>query len=170
MTVISSNSQTLGCSCTEFPVSRTTVTADATTTDSQSGSHADGSILATSTATAAVSCYNYTPGWCGVHVRQYRRNQPENPSPDFKLDVRIFDGAQALMTALVGLDALSYHATPILTQLPKVLNITVQNADNDPVLFEYDGVSWDSSNSDHCKFGEYYIGKREGDCGFTCNK
>lgn len=172
VTVISSSSRTLGCSCTEspIPVSRTSATADATTTDSQSGSHADSSFSATSTATAAVSCYNYTPGSCGVHVRQYRKNQPSNPSPNFKLDVRVYDGAGALMTALAGLDAANYFTHRIITPLPKVLNITVQNADTDSVLFEYDGISWDSSNPDHCKFGGYDNLKREGDCGFTCKK
>lgn len=168
--MISSDSRALGCSCTECPIpaSRTTATADATTTNSQSGSHADGSLSAASTATAAASCNNYTPGWCGVHVRQYRKNQPENPSPDFKLDVRIFDGAQALMTALAGVDAISGVARSIITQLPHLFNVTVQNADNDSVLFEYNGVSWDSSNPNHCKFGGYDTGKREGDCGFSC--
>lgn len=168
--MISSDSRTLGCSCTECPIpaTRATATADATTTDSQSGSHADGSFSATSTATAAVSCHIYTPGWCGVHVRQYRKNQPENTSPDFKLDVRIFDGAQALMAALAGVDAPSGHTESIITQLPTVFNITVQNADNDSVLFEYNGDFWDSSSPDHCKFGVYDTIKREGDCGFTC--
>ena len=163
--MISSNSRALGCSCTECPnpASRTTTTADATT-----GSHADGLFSATSTATVAASCHNYTPGSCGVHVRQYRRNQPENPSPDFKLDLWIFDGAQALMTALTGVDAVSGVARSIITPLPHLFNVTVQNADNDSVLFEYNGVSWDSSNSNHCGFGGYDTGKREGDCGFTC--
>ena len=168
--MISSGSRALDCSCTQSPIpaSRTTATADTTTADSQSGSHTDGSFSVTSTATAAVSYHTYTPGWCGVHVRQYRRNQPDNPSSDFKLDVRIFDGAQALMTALAGVDAISGTATSIITQLPEVFNVTVQNADSDPVLFEYNGVSWDSSNSNHCKFGGYNDIKREGDCGFSC--
>lgn len=152
-TVISSDSKASSLSNTDDPLSVTKTNSISTVT---------------TVATAPVSSHSYTPGWCGVHVSQYLRSIPENPSPNFKMNFRIYDGAQALLAALTGDDAPSGHTISIVTLLPTVLNVTVQSANNDPVLFGYNDVYWDSSDSRHCKFGGYSTSKREGDCGFTC--
>lgn len=103
-----------------------------------------------------------------MHVSQYHRNETENPSRDFRLDFRIVDGAQALVATFMNNFAPSGHPISFLTLLPAVLNVTAQDADDDPLLFEYNGVSWASNDKKHCSFGGYDDSKREGDCGFTC--
>lgn len=172
-------SAALGAATVTVTATRTIPTADAPRTltgsvvssdcNMLSTTYTEVSLPATSTVTATVSSQAYTPGWCGVHVSQYLRNKTENPSPDFKLNFRIFDGAQALIATFMGVDASPGHTTSLVTLLPTVLNVTTQNADDDPVLFEYNGVNWDSSIARHCHFGGYDASKREGDCGFTCN-
>lgn len=112
----------------------------------------------------------YATGWCGVHVVQYQKNEPPdvNPSPNYALDVIIYDAAQAEIGRVSKVDAPGGQGVDVTSQLPYVLILTTGNVDSDPVAFAYAGQSWTSDDGSHCKFGGYDSGKRQGDCGFTC--
>ena len=118
----------------------------------------------------------YTPGWCGIHVYQYQKNEDSGPNkggPDYMLNVTVYDGAgndimvgtpnSAVFVALNG------QAQNVLTQLPAFVTFTVGAVDDDPVWFGYNGQSWNSNDQEHhSNFGAYDSGYRQGDTGFSC--
>ena len=55
------------------------------------------------------------------------------------------------------------------SKLPITLGIYTGAVDADPVKFAYDKQNWDSNDKSRCSVGAYDNGKREMDCGFTCN-
>lgn len=111
----------------------------------------------------------YAAGWCGVHVTQHQKNEPDNPSGNYKLDISIKDASGAGIGGVGGADAPAGQGVGVTSQLPAVLIVTTGNVDDDAVLFDYNGAHWGSNDQQHsCNFGAYDTGKREGDCGFTC--
>lgn len=112
----------------------------------------------------------YVPGWCGLHVTQYQKHEPNsNPTGDYKLDITIKDAAGGIIGGTTGAVAKAGVGVPVDSRLPLVLIVTAQNVDNDPLLFKYAGQSWGSNDqAHHCNFGAYENGNRDGDCGFTC--
>lgn len=169
MTATASNSKTLEYACPESSFSASSSLSSSISLSSNSPLSSSSSLSGSSTPTMALSSHTYTPGWCGVHVTQYHRNESsDNPRSDFKFDFRIYDGAEALLATFMGADIPSGLTLSIVAPLPTVFNVTAKGTDDDPVLFEYNGASWSSDNTRHCKFGGYSETHREGDCGFTC--
>lgn len=107
----------------------------------------------------------YAPGWCGMHVTQHQKPNPE--TDQYKFDVKIYDANEQLIGELMGAEA----GAPISmsSRLPNYLVLEGGRVDADAVLFKYGSQTWNSKDKDHhCKFGGYESNKREGDCGFTC--
>ncbi|KAF2465526.1 uncharacterized protein BDR25DRAFT_378688 [Lindgomyces ingoldianus] len=108
----------------------------------------------------------YQPGWCGVHVTQYR---PSEAAGHYRLDIIIKDNAGEEIGALNYADSSSDVSVGVTSSLPWVLILTAGASDYDAVLFAYAGQSWGSNDQQHhCNFGEYDRGARQGDCGFSC--
>ncbi|KAH8833184.1 hypothetical protein DL96DRAFT_1585129 [Flagelloscypha sp. PMI_526] len=108
-----------------------------------------------------------TPGNCGVHVTQF---QKPNPATDnYKLDIRMFDGAQKLIGVSNGQENAPSGQGVVVTNFfqSSDLTVTAQNVDDDPLLFSFQAQNFDS-NSGQCSVGAYDSGKREMDCGFSC--
>jgi len=112
----------------------------------------------------------FYPGWCGVHVTQYQKNEADtNPTANYKLDITVKDAANEQVGAVTKADAPGGQGVGVTGRLPLVLTVTAQSVDGDAVLFAYGGQNWGSNDQAHqCNFGSYDSGKRDGDCGFTC--
>ena len=122
----------------------------------------------------------FTGGWCGMHVTQYQKNEPDVPAfaannPEYVLEVCIYDANQVLLNKFDGEDgcgnfvALNGQSQAIVTALPNLMYITVGAVDDDAVLFTYGNQDWGSNDQEHhSDFGPYDSGKREGDTGFSC--
>lgn len=114
-------------------------------------------------------CPGFQSGWCGVHVRQYQKNEgPGSDTRDYRFDVTLKDNGRNL----IGTDALrnipSGQSGDFKSNLPKLFTIKAPNVDGDAVEMSYDGKSWKSDDSKVCKWGKYDSGHRDGDCGFSC--
>ncbi|KAL9583574.1 MAG: hypothetical protein Q9212_002623 [Teloschistes hypoglaucus] len=104
---------------------------------------------------------NYTPGWCGVHVTQHQKQNPNDPSSHYHLDVTIYDAAQKEIGKVTNQDAPGGQGVDVTSALPNVLIVTAQNVDADAVLFKYGDQSWGSNDQEHhCNFGKYDNGNR----------
>ena len=102
-------------------------------------------------------------------MTQHQKNEPDNPSGNYKLDIQIKDAGGAPIGGVGGADAPTNQGVGVTSQLPAVLIVTTGAVDDDAVLFDYNGAHWGSNDQAHaCNFGAYDSGKREGDCGFTC--
>lgn len=117
----------------------------------------------------------YAPGWCGVHVTQYQKNEgPVNAkrdtTADYRFDVFIYDSAGTLVGEADLLDIPSGSSASVIgSVLPQAFSITAPNVDGDAVYMTYGDQNWGSNDQDHqCNFGSYDSGNRDGDCGFTC--
>ncbi|KAI4116552.1 MAG: hypothetical protein LQ338_007691 [Usnochroma carphineum] len=123
----------------------------------------------------------YSPGWCGIHVKQYQKNEPgfcsTCNSPDYILSVCVYDGKQVLLNQFPGSDPSSCAvfvapnggSQPIDTALPYLLYVSAGAVDDDPIKFSYGDQEWDSNNQEHhSNFGAYDSGSRNGDSGFSC--
>lgn len=112
----------------------------------------------------------FAPGWCGVHVKQYQRNEPKsNPGPNYLLDITIYDDAGKPIGGVQRAEAPAFRGVAVPSQLPWLLIVTTENRDEDPILFDYAGQHWAYADVAHaCNFGAYDGGDRDGDCGFTC--
>ena len=117
----------------------------------------------------------FTPGAGGVHVVQYQRNEKaagENPTGDYELDVRIYDG-KGPVADLVGqvykVTARNGVAVGVTSSLPYVLEVTCFGKDDDGVKFDYADQHW-WSNGTGCSVDRrdngYQDGQRGIDCGF----
>ena len=121
----------------------------------------------------------YSPGWCGVHVTQYQKNEGAGKDPSqYRLTVTIADGEGINVNVPEGaapgqntyVQAPDKQWVQMTSRLPSSLSVKAGPTDNDPVWFSYPGnTDWSSKDqAHHCNFGSYDSGKREGDCGFTC--
>ena len=112
----------------------------------------------------------YAPGWCGVHVTQYQRHEPNsNPGPNYLLDITIVDAAGNRIGGVQRAEAPAFQGVAVSSQLPWMLIVTAENRDEDPILFDYAGQHWAYADVAHgCNFGAYDSGNRDGNCGFTC--
>lgn len=112
----------------------------------------------------------YASGWCGVHVKQYQRNEPKsNPGPNYLLDITIFDAAKNRIGGVHRAEAPAFQGVAVPSLLPWMLIVTTEQRDEDPVLFDYAGQHWAYADVAHaCNFGAFDKGDRDGDCGFTC--
>lgn len=111
----------------------------------------------------------FTPGNCGVHVRQYQKNEgPGGNTADYRFDVYLYDGAQAYLGGAGTVDIPGGSTADIgASGLPYLLLVTAGYVDADPVTFAYAGQHW-SSNAAQCSVGKYDSGHRDMDCGFSC--
>jgi hypothetical protein len=127
--------------------------------------------LTTATGTASSSTAKPTethaPGWCGVHVRQYQKNEKgENPSNDYAVEITLYDAKKNTVGTSGFQDAPANKPVPVTNSiLPNPFTVTAQSVDSDPLLFAYGSTTW---NSTGCKVGKYDSGHRDMDCGFTC--
>ena len=122
----------------------------------------------------------FAPGWCGMHVIQYQKNEDSGPnanSPEYMIDVSIFDANQQPIQIydcnLCGTTdrtiALNGAPNDIKTDLPVDMIITLGAVDDDAILFQYGNQNWGSNDQEHySNWGAYDNGKREGDTGFSC--
>ncbi|KAI0132943.1 hypothetical protein BJ170DRAFT_730966 [Xylariales sp. AK1849] len=112
----------------------------------------------------------YVPGWCGVHVTQYQKNEgPGGNTADYRFDVTLYDANQEEIGSASLLDVPSGQTRGVDSALPFVFEITAGNVDNDAVLMAYAGQNFGSNDQEHhCNFGKYDSGSRNGDCGFSC--
>lgn len=116
-------------------------------------------------------CSSYTPGWCGVHVTQYQKN--EGPGDDienyrFTVVLKDADGKPVGEQDYVSIP--SGETSSFTSTLPWTFDLTAPNVDDDAIWMAYGDQSFTSNDQPHsCNFGSYDGGKREGDCGFTCD-
>lgn len=141
-------------------------TRPATTTTLSNG------VTSVITPTVAAPTYSptgtFSPGNCGLHVRQHQRNEKDqNPTNDFELEVTLYDGKQKEIGGSGQVSAPSGQNITVLSSLPNPFMAQTGDADDDPVLFFHDSDRWDSS-SQQCKVGKYSSGHRDMDCGFSC--
>lgn len=115
---------------------------------------------------------DYATGWCGVHIRQYQKNQgkgSDNDTPNYEIQVT-FKGSDG--KPIAGPDALlpAPSGTPVtITGMVKPFTVTAGAKDSDPLAMSYGGQSWDSNDKTHCgSVSKYKSGHRDMDCGFTC--
>lgn len=112
-------------------------------------------------------------------VIQYQRNEGAGADPSqFRLTATIFDGEGININVApntpMGQNTLveAPNGVPVnmTSRLPSPLTISVGPGDYDPVLFTYPGnAPWGSNDQpNHCNFGQYDSGFRQGDCGFSC--
>jgi hypothetical protein len=108
----------------------------------------------------------FAPGWCGVHVTQYQK--PDPSKDQYSLEAKVIDANQNEIGSSGGKQGAKLVFDSKL-RLPFVVSSGAVDAD--PLYFEYDNVKWDSKDTatHHCSVGSYDNGKREMDCGFTCN-
>ena len=113
----------------------------------------------------------YAPGWCGVHVTQYQKNEGPSNSPsgnsEYRLDVTLKDALQDVVGGVNLLSLAGGTFSGIDSQLPNVFEVEVGANDGEPVRFQYAGQAWGSDGS-QCGQGSYDSGSRNIDCGFTC--
>lgn len=111
---------------------------------------------------------HYEPGQCGVHVKQYQKNEATvNPNPNYKFDITIYDALQHQIGQVLFADAPTAVGVDVDSLLPYVLIVTAGPVDSSNVGFAYAGANWDSS-SGQCSVGGYDSGSRQMDCGFAC--
>ncbi|KAH8696168.1 hypothetical protein BGW36DRAFT_408118 [Talaromyces proteolyticus] len=116
------------------------------------------------------NCESYIGGWCGVHIRQYQKNEGPGLRPEnYRFDVILYDGEQELVGESELLSIPSGETMQVGSTLPYTLGVTAPQNDPDAVYMSYNGQSWGSNDQDHhCDFGGFDSGHRDGDCGFSC--
>ena len=115
----------------------------------------------------------YAPGWCGVHVVQYQKNEGPSDSgtgnSEYRLDVTLNDALQDDVGGVPLLSAAGGVFNGIDSQLPYVFEVEVGGVDSEPVLFQYNGQAWSSDDQPQCgSTGDYSGGSRSFNCGFNC--
>ncbi|KAI4093039.1 MAG: hypothetical protein L6R37_007468 [Teloschistes peruensis] len=116
----------------------------------------------------------YATSECKFHLRQWQKNEgPErNPTNDYDVEVTIKDGKGQFVAASGNVPALRDQSI-IVKGLAKPLTITAKTVDKDPLVVEYNGISFETY-SDHCtpgqkkQEGRYHDGYRDLSCKFTC--
>lgn len=112
---------------------------------------------------APVNEKGYRPGWCGLHVIQYQKPDPSKDS--YSLEITHLNDANENKIGGVGK---SGPKVSLGSKLPLTVEVSTGAVDADPVYFAYGSQSWDSNDKGRCSVGAYDNGKREMDCGFTC--
>ena len=113
---------------------------------------------------------DFNPGWCGVHVEQWRPQSDENQLSTYQLSATIKDD----FGRPIG-NAIKQSAAETLelidSVLPYDLYIATGASDDAPLKFWYSGQYWNSSSkANQCSVGDYNDGYRQMDCGFHCTK
>ncbi|KAJ5594360.1 uncharacterized protein N7459_000568 [Penicillium hispanicum] len=123
----------------------------------------------------------FVPGWCTVHITQFQPDQYKagthmdytyiNPLNEYQLAITIFQGdghpiAYATKQPVDG--ALSINST---LPYPLIVQDNYKGSDDsDWLSFWYNDQWWLQVDQLHqCNIGKWDHGKREGNCGFTCN-
>ena len=116
------------------------------------------------------NCDSYDPGWCGMHIRQYQRNEgPGFQIANYRFDVYLYDADQELVGERDLISIPTGQTYQVGSTLPYTFGVTAPEGDDDPVIMHYNGQKWGSNSADHqCKFGAFSSGHRDGDCGFSC--
>lgn len=116
------------------------------------------------------NCETAHSGWCGVHIRQYQKNEgPGLNTENYRFDVILYDSDQELIGEADLLSIPSGQTQQVGSTLPMTFGVTAPNLDDDAVYMSYNGASWGSNDQEHhCDFGKFDSGHRDGDCGFTC--
>ena len=113
----------------------------------------------------------YRPGWCGVHVIQYQKNEGPSGNPcgttEYRLTISLKDSIQDPVGGATLLCAPGGEFVGIDSQLPYVFESEVGGGDSEPIFFKYGGQAW-NSNDAQCSVGGYANGARNMDCGFNC--
>ena len=113
----------------------------------------------------------YVPGWCDVHIQQYQKDEgpvgSDGGTSEYRLDLNLFDNAQDPIGGVSKLSVPGGIFTGIDSQLPAVFEVLVGGADQQPVMFQYDGQAWTTADN-QCSVGNYDSGSRNIDCGFNC--
>ncbi|KAL9003547.1 MAG: hypothetical protein Q9188_003588 [Gyalolechia gomerana] len=105
----------------------------------------------------------YYPRSCGVHVRQYQKNEGKaatNGKQDtsyYRLTILLKDANEELVGEVDYYDAPGGQGGGVTGELPLVFIATTGSVDNDPIKFDYGGQHWDSS-SGQCSVGKYDSG------------
>ncbi|KAL9589540.1 MAG: hypothetical protein Q9203_001676 [Teloschistes exilis] len=96
----------------------------------------------------------YATGKCKFHLRQWQKNEgPErNPTNDYDVEVTITD-SKGQFVATSGKVPAPRDQSIIVKGLAKPLTITAKMVDKDPLIVEYDGISFETY-SDHCTPGK----------------
>ena len=111
----------------------------------------------------------FKAGWCGFHVTQYQKGNPNDPASHYHLDISVKDASGAVIGTVGYQDAPSGQVVHCPSRLPNDVIVTAQNVDADALLFQYGDQTFGSNDqAHHCNFGKYDSGSRNGDCGFTC--
>ncbi|KAH7072737.1 hypothetical protein BKA63DRAFT_534445 [Paraphoma chrysanthemicola] len=105
----------------------------------------------------------YRPGWCGAHVIQYQK--PDPSKDQYSLAVTAVNDANENS---IGSFPKGGPTASVTSLLPLTLEVKTGGVDTDPVQFAYGAQSWSSNDAGRCSVGKYDSGKREMDCGFTC--
>ena len=116
------------------------------------------------------NCDGFDPGWCGVHITQYQKNEgPGFNMENYRFDITLYDGDQELVGEQDLLSIPSGQTNQVGSTLPYTFGVTAPDTDDEAVYMSYNGQSWGSNDQDHhCSFGAYDSGARSGDCGFSC--
>lgn len=125
------------------------------------------------TLPTAAPTATYAAGWCGVHVRQYQKDEKnENPTDNYEVEVTLYDAKQNVIGTSGQVSAPTDQAVNVQDSLPHVFTLETKAIDKDPLMYSYNGQSWDSANSrgHDCSVGKYDSGYRDIDCGFSCWK
>ncbi|KAI3331439.1 hypothetical protein HD806DRAFT_529232 [Xylariaceae sp. AK1471] len=126
--------------------------------------------LAAASPVSSIAPRKYMPGHCGVHVTQWRKNLSWNEvGDDYQYDVSIKDGFNRWLNATIRLAIPDLETANVYSDLPAPLKIYGGVIDSDPVVFEYIGFKFSSSQKQYCSTGRYTQDTRDMDCGFSCD-
>lgn len=96
----------------------------------------------------------FASGWCGFHITQWQKLNPNDPSSHYRIDITIKD-ANGMIVATAGmLDAPSGFVNSLQgTRLPLPLTVVAQNVDKDALLFTYGDQNFGSNDQPHhCEY------------------
>ena len=116
-------------------------------------------------------CKDYEgDGWCGVHVKQYQKNEGPGMTPEhYRYTVNIKDATGKPIGEHDLVPIPSGEEREFDSLLPKPFKIYSPDVDSDAIWMHYGDQHFTSNDQPHhCNFGKYDNGKREGDCGFSC--
>lgn len=124
----------------------------------------------TATATAVPPVKTYAKGSCGLHVRQYQKNEfanSLNPSPDYALEMALYDGKMTLIAYMEKTYAPQGQWLSVQGPLQWQVQASTGAVDSDPVYMRYGAQSW-NSNSKQCSGDWFNNGYRDIACRFDC--
>jgi hypothetical protein len=116
-------------------------------------------------------CAAYQPGFCGVHIRQYQKNQGPGFTPaNYRFDIILKDNSKMIVGERYLLNIPSGTMVEFESNLPHKFGVKAPELDDDAVYMLYNSENWGSNDQEHfCNFGAYDSGHRDGDCGFRCD-